>query len=430
MIGAALLVSGTAALASGQVGRCDAAYYQLADGTGVDVSPSDDTHYRWRRWDGTTGLLSIRPDGEWSSTLGWTGREDGKVVDLRNCGRGRILFAGVNGGRVHFATTETRFRSGDVELAGRLVLPVGKRSVPIVVLVHGSEDSSALRFYALQRLLPAQGIGVFVYDKRGTGESQGAFTHDIRQLTTDARAALATATATAGRRADRIGYYGTSQGGWTAPLAALDGSADFVIVGYGLAVTPVDEDSEALTLDMTRHGFGQKEVSEALEIGMAAQAVARSGFEAGYEALRSVVDRYKAQPWFPFVRGNITGYIISTPEADLRVKGPQLLPGFIPDYDPMPVLRELPTPQLWILGGDDIDAPYLETFRRLAALKRQGHPVSIVIYPHVEHGLLAFETKGEERLSTRQPSSLQRLLAGYASGRPLDGSYDDAQVMP
>ena len=42
-----------------------------------------------------------------------------------------------------------------------------------VVLVHGAEHDSARKYYFLQRLFPAEGVGVFVYDKRGTGGSPG-----------------------------------------------------------------------------------------------------------------------------------------------------------------------------------------------------------------------------------------------------------------
>ncbi|WP_457309694.1 alpha/beta hydrolase family protein [Sphingomonas sp. UYAg733] len=403
-------------------------YYQLADGSGVDIAPSTDGHFRWRRQDGTSGLLSRRDDGKWSSTLGWTARDDGNVVDLSECERGAVRFSGVVGQRVRFDATDVRFASGDARLAGRLVLPAGRDAVPIVVLVHGSEDSSALHTYALQRLLPARGVGVFVYDKRGTGASTGKFTHDLRQLAADASAALREAKSLAGPRAGRIGFYGTSQGGWTAPLAATLVHADFIIVGYGLAVSPVEEDREALVLDMTRHGFGRTEIAKALEIGTAAQSVARNRFQSGYGALRQVIGKYKTQPWFPFVRGNLTGIVIGMPEAELRERGPRVFAGIIPDYDPMPVLRRLKTPQLWVLGGEDIDAPYLETNRRLMALKNTGHRISIAVYPDVEHGLYRFEVKGEERLSTRQPSSLLLLLTTFAAGKPLAGAYDDARL--
>jgi hypothetical protein len=422
----ALAVIGTIARADMD---CQVGAYRLSDRSFVDIAPSDEGHLRWRRLDGTSGYLTKRADGKWSSTLGWTGRDDGKIVDLSGCSRGEIRFAGVTGHRVHFDTSETPFMSGGVQLAGRLVLPAGHETVPIVVLVHGSEDSSALRNYAVQRLLPAQGVGVFVYDKRGTGQSKGSYTHDVPQLAADANAALESAKSLAGARAGHVGYYGTSQGGWTAPLAATLGHPDFIIVGYGLAVSPVEEDREALDLDMTRHGFGAAETAKALEIGAAVEAIIRSNFQSGYDVLKRVIDKYKNEPWFPFVHGDVTGDVIAMSEAELREKGPHLLPAINLDYDPMPVLRVPKTPQLWILGKEDIEAPYLETYRRLVALKKDGQPISIVVYPDVEHGLYAFEVKGEERLSTRQPASLQRLFTDFARTQRIDSTYDDARVV-
>ncbi|MDT9165953.1 alpha/beta hydrolase, partial [Escherichia coli] len=79
------------------------------------------------------------------------------------------------GRRIDFDVAETRFDSAGAALAGRLVMPKGSGAAPIVVLLHGSERDSAMRFNALQRLLPARGVGVFVYDKRGTGASSGSY---------------------------------------------------------------------------------------------------------------------------------------------------------------------------------------------------------------------------------------------------------------
>jgi pimeloyl-ACP methyl ester carboxylesterase len=60
----------------------------------------------------------------------------------------------------------------------------------LIVLIHGSEDDSAIRFHQLQRLLPAEGVGVFVYDKRGTGFSGGTYTQDFDLLAGDAVVAM------------------------------------------------------------------------------------------------------------------------------------------------------------------------------------------------------------------------------------------------
>lgn len=409
---------------------CAVGYYRLPGGAGLDLNYAGEGELRWRRTDGTSGLLTPIGKHAWTSTLGWTGRADGVQVVTRACGQGEISVDGETARRVRFALTETHFESGDANLAGRLVLPAGKQRVPVVVLVHGSEDTSALRYYALQRLLPALGVGAFVYDKRGTGESTGVFTHDLHALAEDAAAALGEARRLAGRRLARIGFYGTSQGGWTAPRAATLTAVDFVIVGYGLAVSPMDQDREALALDMTRHGFGPQETAKALEIGKATEAILRSGFQSGYQELAAARERFRDEPWLPHVRGNVTRVMLELPEETLRAIGPKVLNGARLDYDPMPVLEELEVPQLWILGGQDIDAPYAETQRRLARLRAGGKPISIAVYPEVEHGLYAFEEVDGERLSTRQPASLLTLLADFARTGRVGKHYEGAEVLP
>jgi uncharacterized protein len=417
-----------ATVSVGSDAACAVGYYRLPDGSGVDLGHAADDGLRWRRPNGTSGLLTPSREHTWISTLGWTGRADGVQIETRACAKGKITFDGRQGRRVPSALTESRFESGGAQLAGRLVLPKGASRVPVVVLVHGSEDTSALRFYALQRLLPAMGVGAFVYDKRGTGASSGTFTHDLHQLADDAAAALIEARRLSGRRLGRVGFYGTSQGGWTAPRAATLTAADFVMVGYGLAIKPIDQDREALALDMTRHGFGSEETTKALEIGKAAEAIFRSGFRSGYRELAALRKTYRNEPWLPYVRGNVTRLMIEMPEATLREIGPTAFNGIRPDYDPMPVLEKLVVPQLWILGGQDIDAPYAETFRRLRRLQAEGKRLSIALYPDVEHGLYAFEEIRGNRLSTRQPASLLGLLKDFAHTGRVKSSYEDADI--
>jgi len=408
---------------------CHAGYYRLDDGRGIDVASSGEDSLRWRAPDGTSGALERGTDGRWISTRGWTLRADGVRVSFGDCAAGEIDFAGTRGHRVAFETANTRFKSGGVELAGRLVMPPGKGRVPVIVLVHGSEDTSAIQSYSLQRLFPGEGVGAFVYDKRGTGESAGTYTHNYPELAADAAAAVGEARRLAGARAGRVGFQGSSQGGWVAPRAATLTKVDFVIVGYGLAVSPFDEDNEAVALDMTRHGFGDAEIRKALEVASAAQAVARSNFQSGYEGLDAMRTTYSQEPWFRHVRGNATGIIYGMSQADLRAQGPVLFHGIIPDYGPMPVLRKLNTPQLWILGGQDIDAPPAETIRRLRGLQEDGKPISLVVYPLAEHGMYEFETvANEERLSTRQPSTWMPLMVEFARRGKIGPRYEGAQV--
>lgn len=392
--------------------------YRLKDGRDVDLAVSDESHYRWRMKDGSSGKLSWAAPGDWTSTLGWTERADGHRVAIRDCATGGIAFDGIAGERLAFDVTETRFVSGGATLAGRLVLPPGKNSVPIVVLVHGSERDSARDYYALQRQFPSEGIGAFVYDKRGTGASTGRYTQNFLTLANDAIAASREARRLAGARAGKIGYQAGSQGGWVAPLAATIEPADFVIVSFGLAVSPLDEDRAAIELDMTRRGYGPDVVAKAMQVADATAAVLESDFREGYEQVTRIKQRYGAEPWFKFVRGNVSFFILEKPEAELRSVGPTLFPGAPMDYDALPVLRNLRTPQLWLLGGADIDAPSAETARRLSALAKDGAPIRFTVFPHAEHGMYEFELAADgSRLSTRQPAEYFPQMRDFIKSR-------------
>ena len=307
-------------------GDCRIGTYHLQDGADVDIGAADGPHLRWRRIDGTTGELTKTSDDSWISTLGWTQRPDGKRVSFSDCANGEINFDGVKGKRIAFDVTETKFQGAGVSLAGRLVMPKGSSRVPIAVLIHGSEHDSARDFYALQRQFPAAGIGAFVYDKRGTGASTGRYTQDYLLLAEDAIAAVHEAKRLAHGRADRIGYQAGSQGGWVAPLAAKIEPVDFIIVGFGLAVSPLDEDREAIALDITRHGYGADVMAKAMEIADATAAILLSDFREGYDRLDAARARYGNEPWFKYVHSDITFALLGMSEAQLREQGPELLP--------------------------------------------------------------------------------------------------------
>jgi len=410
-------------------GDCRIGTYHLQDGTDVDIGATEGPHLRWRRRDGTTGELTKESDGSWTSNLGWTKRPDGKLVSFSDCGNGEINFDGVKGKRIAFDVTETKFQGAGVTLVGRLVMPKGNSRVPIAVLIHGSEHDSARDFYTLQRQFPAAGIGAFVYDKRGTGASTGRYTQDYLLLADDAIAAVHEAKRLARGRAGRIGYQAGSQGGWVAPLAAKIEPVDFIIVGFGLAVSPLDEDREAIALDITRHGYGADVMAKAMEIADATSAILLSDFREGYDRLDAVRARYGNEPWFKYVHGDITFALLGMSEAQLREQGPELLPHLPAQYDPMPVLRNLDVPQLWILAADDTDAPSAETVHRLRALAAEGKPILTAVFPHTDHGIYEYETKADgTRMSTRNPDGYFAMMRDFIRTGRVGKSYGTSMI--
>jgi len=408
---------------------CHIGTYRLAKGSFLDIAPSESDTLRWRLFDGETGALHKATNGAWKSTYGWTDRDDGKAVSFSSCGEGRVDFGGVAGVRVEFDVTDITFQSHETPLAGRLVMPKGEGPVPIVVLLHGSEDDSALIGYSLQRMLPAQGLGVFVYDKRGTGKSGGQYTQDYSLLADDAVAALQQARQLAGTRLGRIGYQGGSQAGWVAPIAANRTPVDFVIVCFGLAVNVIDEDQQSVALQLRERGYSAQDIKNAQAVAGAAEAMFASGFTRGFEEFDALRAKYKSAPWYKDLRGDYTWMFLSHSQAELRAMGPQY-DWHIPfDYDPMPALRADRAPQLWIVGGEDYEAPSAETSRRIKSLIAAGRPFTLASYPHAEHGITLFETAADgSRASTRYAPGYFAMIRDFARDGRLQGPYGDARL--
>lgn len=409
---------------------CLVGAYRLPDAT-IDVAPAEGG-LRWRHVDGRSGKLVRGPDGGWTSLEGWTDRPDGHRIVFSDCAAGEIRFDDAVGRRIPLQVTETVFEgAGGIRLAGRLLMPEGDAAVPLVVLVHGAEQSSAREWDFMQRQLPAEGVAAFVYDKRGTGGSQGRYTQDYGVLADDAVAALDEARRLGGARIVRAGFRGGSQGGWVAPLAATRTPVDFVVIAYGLAVSPLEEDREATILQLQLKGYGPDIVESALEIVDAAGAVAASRFTEGIEAFDAVREKYRDAPWYKDVYGNFTHLLLPHMGDALREAGQAYNFGTPWNYDSLPVLRRLRTPQLWQLAEDDIDAPMGETFRRLRRLVAEdGAPVAIAVFPGAEHGMTLFETGADgTRVSLRYPEGYVRMTVDFAKGR-LGAAYGDARMYP
>lgn len=425
---AAALLAGPPAAAAAE--DCHVGAYRLSDQRVVDIAPSAGETLRWRTFEGDTGALTRQADGSWRSTYGWTERPDGKSVTFSDCAAGRLRFAGVEGRRIPLEATDASFDSHGVKLLGRLVLPPGRDPVAIVVLMHGSERDSARELYFLQRMLPAEGVGAFVYDKRGTGGSGGQYTQDFNLLADDAVAAMREARRLAGKRAGRIGYQGGSQGGWVAPMAAARARVDFVIVSFGLAVSVIDEDQEEVALEMALKGHTPGEIAKAQEVAAAAEEVIASAFTQGFDRFDAVRAKYREAPWYRDLHGNYTWLLLPYTAAELKAKGKDYIWGTPFHYDPMPTLRAATAPELWVLGGDDLEAPSAETSRRIKSLIARGRPFTLALEPGAEHGMTEYEMKGDERLSTRYSPGYFQMMRDFARDGRLKRPYGKAEITP
>lgn len=413
--------------------QCHAGVYRLDDDSVVAVNGvSEPGQLRWRRIDGQSGLLKRTDNGSWISTLGWTNRADGIDIDFGDCKQARMSFDGHTGEKLEFAITDTMFASGDVNLRGRLVMPQGRSPVPVVVEVHGSETTSAVDLNYMQQLFPAQGIGVFVYDKRGTGKSSGSYTQNFQQLSDDASNALREAQRLAGHRAGRVGFRGASQGGWVAPLAASKTpAAQFVLVAFGLADDVLAEDRNQVALDLRRAGFGDASVANAREVTDATAAIVSSHGARGWEQLDAARAKYDKTAWWPAMTGEFSGMIAKHTREEVEAMAPKLDVSPSWDYDPMPVLSGLAIPQLWILAANDVEAPPEETKRRLRALASEDKPITAVEFPGTDHSIVEFTTNSDnQRVGTRYAEGYLRMQTDWIRDGQLDHwPYGSAEAL-
>jgi dienelactone hydrolase len=234
------------------------------------------------------------------------------------------------GTRLAVRQFDVRFPNGRTTLAGTLTIPPGSGPHPGVVYVSGSGDTLREESHWLDSLFIPHGIAVLAYDKRGVGQSGGAYpgdlatTETIAALAGDAAAAARFLAGQAGIDRSRVGFYGLSQGGWIIPQATVrsSGAVSWALIESGPTVTQGESDAYA--------GFAES---------------------------------------------------LPLPEAERRAH--ELGPS---GYDPAPWIRQLTIPVLWLYAGRDRAQPTGTSMSILGGLSA-GHDFTTALFPDAPHPL-------------------------------------------
>ncbi|MGR4890089.1 alpha/beta hydrolase family protein [Sphingopyxis sp. LARHCG72] len=345
------------------------------------------------------------------------------------CGTGDVTVGGKTWTPIAFRETPTTFDSVGTKMTGVLIEPPGADARrPLVVMVHGSERTSpigGIYGYAMA----AQGISVFVYDKRGTGGSEGEYTQNFELLAEDAANALGQARGIAAGRYARAGFFGGSQGGWVAPLAATRTKADFVAIGFGLVASPIEEDREQMVSEVRAAGLGKDAEALVTRLSQATAGLLLSDFRTGYDKLDAVRAEMAGKPWAAKIEGEYSGAIARMPNDMLQRIGRARVDNLelIWDYDAVAALKKLDAPLLWVLAGEDREAPIETTRGALLGLAKQGKPVDVYLFPQTDHGMWEFTTDANgERQVTRITDGYLKLLADWIK-RDVRGPYGRAE---
>lgn len=338
------------------------------------------------------------------------------------CGKGSVRIDGAKvAARRDLKETDTRFASQGSLLAGRLIEPVDANAdTPLVALAHGSEELGWIDAVAYPYQLAGRGVSVFVYDKRGTGLSQGTYSQNFPDLASDLAAASLEAQRLAQGRFGRFGLMGFSQGGWVVPLAAERAGAEFIGIGYGLVVDILEEDASQVQLELSEAGYGAEVLEAARRITDVTARLAVSEYTDGLDELDALRAQYGDQPWFAQIRGGFTGVILGISSAELREKGIPMFDRLNIDWSvtPMDALRQVDVPQLWVLAAQDREAPIAKTLERLQALRGDGKDVRIFVFPETDHGMREFKQRVDgARETIRITDRYYDLLADWAKGR-------------
>ncbi|HVG06851.1 MAG TPA: alpha/beta fold hydrolase [Thermoanaerobaculia bacterium] len=409
--------------------------WRFPDGRIVGLSPTGEDGI-WRVRDFSDGRVhSLYPDSEDTFTIrsGWSpdAPEEGSVFFVPGALLWRQGIGGTEGElrveRLPLREKAAAFRSGDTELRGRLILPDGPGPHPAVVMVHGSEKDAATVYSHEGWLLAPNGIAVLIFDKRGTGTSEGKFGMDFGQLSDDVVAAVEWLREQPEIDPDRIGLAGYSQGGWISPLAASKTDAvKFVLVGYGMVDSPAEEDRKETLHLLRKQGFGEADLAEAEELIKAGHEVIRQRFDGGWERVGELKARFKNERWVDALDDSTAGSLMRYPAWAMKTAGPRMMPRGLDRYwfyDSRPVLEKLDIPMLWLIGGDDIEAPNEATIATIAQLAARGKPFEMVVYPGADHGILLFEEKDGERVYTRyDPEYFRKKVEWLRHQTGLDGS--------
>ncbi len=245
--------------------------------------------------------------------------------------------------RLRARQLEVRFPSGAVMLAGTLTIPSGAGKHAAVAFVTGSGPTVRAYLPDLSAMLLRQGVAVLVYDKRGNGQSGGIYpgasptAGAIDTLARDAAAAARFLAAQPEIDRTRVGLTGQSQAGWIAPLAASrERAVRFLVLFSGPAVTADEND---LYQDLA--GEGERPPTPLSEEAIDAQVLKRG-------------------------------------------------PG---GFDPIPSIRKLEIPCLWLYGGKDTFIPPRLSARRLAPIAAEaGRDFTVADFPHANHALVETTT--------------------------------------
>lgn len=279
-----------------------------------------------------------------------------------------------------FTNRDVSFRNGSVELHGTLMLPAVQGPSPAVVFLHGSGPHPRAGFRPYAEEFARLGVASLFFDKRGSGESGGSWmTASLDDLAGDALAAVDYLKTQAQVNPERIGFWGVSQAGWVAPLAASrSGDIAFMILISGGGASPHESEMFSYQGEFERAGLSSAETAQATDVLDAYFDYLGTGQRR--DVLTARLDGIRAGRLKPLA-DQLDGIL---PSEENRPNW-----SWVATYDPRPDIARLTGPILLMFGDRDTEQPTpLAVERWRDALGKGGNDqATIMVFPGAGHGI-------------------------------------------
>jgi pimeloyl-ACP methyl ester carboxylesterase len=273
----------------------------------------------------------------------------------------------------NFSIKEVQIKKKDITLSGSLFLPNTAEPYPSIIIVHGSGSGRRSIFWG--RFFVNFGIATLIFDRRGEGQSTGnleiATYHDLAD---DVLACVEYLKSRKEIDDKKIGIYGSSQGGWLAPLAASKSDdVAYLILNVAPAVSVSKQETDRVVYTLRQKGYSEKVIATAKEY-------TEKMFQVSYNKrsiseLKPLIDKIKNEKW----AGVLTLVESEDDLEDWRME----------KFDPKSVLKKTRIPVLVIYGEKDVLVPPEENKKLMEEyLTAAGNTdFTIQVIPDIGHNM-------------------------------------------
>lgn len=314
-----------------------------------------------------------------------------------------------------YRTEAVAVTNGDVRLSGTLLVPRGRPPFPLVLFVHGAGAEPAWFSRPMADRMAREGIAALTWDKRGTGASVGGSPRDdFAALASDVVAWVEQLQGRGDIEGDRIGLWGSSEGGWVAPLAAkqLDRVAALVLISPGVGFG--DTFAYELAWKLRHAGYSDAEAERARVLNGRVNDYYRSG--EGRASLLAELQAVQDEGWY---QGAVDVGLLPWPDDLARPDDTQTIAHLQQwDFTLLTPLAEFDGPVLAAVGLQDKAVPPRAGADTIeAALTRAGNDHLVLRYPNAGHMIAVWLTGGPGILPAWYPAGYVDATTGWLADK-------------